>query len=62
MNKIVCPNCSEAFKIDEAGFADIVKQVRDQQFNAELDNRLALAEKEKEKMPYKKRSPKKIMN
>ena len=48
MNKIVCPNCSEAFKIDEAGFADIVKQVRDQQFNAELDNRLALAEKEKE--------------
>ena len=27
MNEIICPNCSKAFKVDEAGFADIVKQV-----------------------------------
>ncbi len=48
MNEIICPNCSKAFKVDEAGFAAIVKQVRDQQFDKELANRLALAEREKE--------------
>ncbi|MBK7764341.1 MAG: DUF2130 domain-containing protein [Bacteroidetes bacterium] len=48
MNEIICPNCNKAFKVDEAGFADIVKQVRDQQFKEELQNRLHLAEKEKE--------------
>ena len=48
MNEIICPNCNKAFKVDEAGFADIVKQVRDHQFQEELENRLNLAEKEKE--------------
>ena len=48
MNEIICPHCEKAFKVDEAGFADILKQVRDQQFEEELNNRLALAEKEKE--------------
>jgi hypothetical protein len=48
MNEIICPNCKKAFKVDEAGFADIVKQVRDHQFQEELENRLNLAEKEKE--------------
>ena len=48
MNEIICPNCKKAFKVDEAGFADIVKQVRDHQFQEELENRLHLAEKEKE--------------
>ena len=48
MNEIICPNCKKAFKVDEAGFADIVKQVRDNQFEEELNNRLSLAEKEKE--------------
>ncbi|MEJ1223963.1 DUF2130 domain-containing protein [Sediminicola sp. 1XM1-17] len=47
MNEIICPNCNKAFKVDEAGFADILKQVRDHQFEEELNNRLALAEKEK---------------
>ncbi|WP_339838850.1 DUF2130 domain-containing protein [uncultured Flavobacterium sp.] len=47
MNEIICPNCKKAFKVDEAGFADIVKQVRDHQFEEELANRLALAEKDK---------------
>jgi len=36
MNEIICPNCNKAFKVDEAGFADIVKQVRDHQFEEEL--------------------------
>ncbi|EDM43017.1 hypothetical protein SCB49_12369 [unidentified eubacterium SCB49] len=48
MNEIICPNCTKAFKVDEAGFADIVKQVRDHQFEEELKTRLALAEKEKQ--------------
>ncbi len=47
MNEIICPNCKKAFKVDEAGFADILKQVRDHQFEEELNNRLNLAEKEK---------------
>ena len=47
MNEIICPNCKKAFKVDEAGFADILKQVRDQQFDEELQTRLNLAEKDK---------------
>ncbi|MGK0377457.1 MAG: hypothetical protein ACJA1Z_001266, partial [Patiriisocius sp.] len=48
MNEIICPNCKKAFKVDEAGFADILKQVRDHQFEEELNNRLTLADKEKD--------------
>jgi len=48
MNEIICPNCKKAFKVDEAGFADILKQVRDHQFEEELQSRLKLAEKERE--------------
>jgi hypothetical protein len=44
----MCPNCKKVFKVDKAGFADILKQVRDHQFDEELNNRLNLAEKEKE--------------
>ena len=47
MNEIICPNCHKAFKVDEAGFADILKQVRDYKFEEELTNRLNLAEQEK---------------
>ena len=48
MNEIICPHCKKAFKVDEAGFADILKQVRDHQFEDELEKRLQLAENEKE--------------
>lgn len=48
MNEIICPNCHKAFKIDESSFADILKQVRDHEFEGELANRLAIAEKQKE--------------
>ena len=47
MNEIICPNCKTAFKVDEAGFAAIAKQVRDQQFQEEVQSRLQLAENEK---------------
>jgi hypothetical protein len=48
MNEIICPHCKKAFKIDEAGFADILKQVRNQEFDKELHERLSMAEKDKE--------------
>lgn len=48
MNDINCPNCKKVFKVDKAGFADILKQVRDQKFEEELQSRLDIAEKAKE--------------
>jgi len=48
MNEIICPNCKKAFQVDEAGFANILKQVRDTQFEIEIKTRLSLAEKDKE--------------
>lgn len=47
MNEIKCPHCHKVFKVDEAGYADILKQVRDHEFENDLNKRLALAEKEK---------------
>ena len=47
MHEIICPNCNKAFKIDETGYADILKQVRDKEFEKQLNDRLELAEKEK---------------
>jgi hypothetical protein len=48
MKDIICPHCGKVFKVDEAGFADILKQVRDHQFEKELCDRLKIAEREKE--------------
>ncbi len=48
MNDIICPHCGKAFKIDEAGYADILKQVRDSDFEHQLHERLALAERDKQ--------------
>ena len=47
MNEISCPHCGKAFKVDETGYADILKQVRDKEFDAQLNERLELAEKDK---------------
>jgi len=49
MHEIICPHCGKAFKIDEAGYADILKQVRDREFKQQLHERLELAEKENQK-------------
>jgi hypothetical protein len=43
MHEITCPHCHKAFKIDEAGYADILKQVRDREFESELHERLESA-------------------
>jgi len=47
MHEIICPHCNKAFKIDEAGYADILKQVRDSDFEKQLHERLELAEQDK---------------
>lgn len=47
MHEIKCPHCGQTFTIDEAGYADIVKQVRDAEFEQQLHDRLELAEQDK---------------
>lgn len=47
MHEIICPHCNKAFKVDEAGYADILKQVRDSDFEKQLHDRLELAEQDK---------------
>lgn len=47
MHEIICPHCGKAFKIDEAGYADILKQVRNSEFDKQLHERLELAERDK---------------
>jgi len=48
MHEIICPHCQKAFKIDEAGYADILKQVHDKEFDKQLHERLEAAAKEKQ--------------
>ena len=47
MKDIVCPKCQSVFNIDQAGFAEIVKQVRNNEFEQDLKERLDAAESEK---------------
>ena len=47
MHEIKCPHCGKAFKVDETGYADILKQVRDADFDQQLHARLELAEQDK---------------
>ena len=48
MQEIKCPKCGEVFQVDESGYAAIVRQVRDKEFEKELSERKAqyLSEKE----------------
>ena len=47
MHDIICPHCKKAFKVDETGYADILRQVRDEAFETQVHERLELAEREK---------------
>lgn len=49
MHEITCPHCGQTFTIDGAGYADIVKQVRDGEFEKQLHERLELADQDKQK-------------
>lgn len=52
MNDIKCPKCGEKFKVDEASFADIVKQIRDHEFedavHEQVENAVKIAQLESE--------------
>ena len=39
-NEISCPHCKKVFKIDQSGYANIIQQVRDVEFNKDLDIRV----------------------
>ena len=39
MHEIICPHCKKAFKVDKAGYADIMKQVRDHEFKQQLPDK-----------------------
>jgi hypothetical protein len=47
MNEIICPHCDKAFKVDETGYANILKQVRDSEFEKHLSERLSHLEQDK---------------
>ncbi|MCL2318228.1 MAG: DUF2130 domain-containing protein [Methanomassiliicoccaceae archaeon] len=49
MNEIRCPKCGEVFKVDESGMAEIVKQVRDNEFRKALEERENLWKADREK-------------
>ena len=48
MQEIKCPNCGKIFQVDEAGYAAIVKQVRDSEFARELAEREDIYKNEKD--------------
>ncbi len=48
MNEIKCPKCGEFFQIDEAGYAAILKQVHDKEFEKEINQRKSDFAKEKQ--------------
>ena len=47
MNEIKCPNCGTVFQVDESGYADIVRQVRDKEFTRQLEERQAAMDRER---------------
>jgi hypothetical protein len=47
MQDIICPECKKAFKVDETGYAEILKHVRDSDFKQQLQERLEIADNEK---------------
>ena len=49
MNEIKCPVCESTISIDEDNYSNIIKQVRNQEFEDEISKRLKLVEKDKQK-------------
>lgn len=48
MNEIKCPHCGQVFTVDESGYAALLNQVRDHEFQRELNERVSLAEKNRQ--------------
>ena len=51
MQEIKCPNCGKIFQVDEAGYAAIVRQVRDKEFEKEIAQREQAYSNEKDSAP-----------
>ena len=50
MNEIKCPECGSTISIDEDSYSNIIKQVRDQEFEDEMKKRLEILERDKQKL------------
>ncbi len=48
MQEIKCPKCGEVFQVDESGYAAILKQVRDKEFDKEIRRREEDLKKERD--------------
>ena len=60
-NEIICPNCKKTFKVDETSFADIVKQVRDVEFEKDIEKEKKIYNEKRRKI-YHEKKRKKILN
>ena len=63
MQEIKCPNCGQIFQVDEIGYAQIVQQIRDKEFEKELGRREAeLAEKKNSDLALQRMEQEKILS
>ena len=49
MKDIKCPSCGKTFRIDPSSFEEILLQIKDEEFNRQIEERLKLAEEDKNK-------------
>ena len=49
MKDIKCPSCGKTFRIDQSSFEEILLQIKDEEFNKQIKERLKLAEEDKQK-------------
>jgi len=49
MKDIKCPSCGKTFRIDPSSFEEILLQIKDEEFNKQIEERLKLAEEDKNK-------------
>ncbi len=49
MKEIKCPSCGETFRIDPSSYEEILLQIKDEEFNRQIEERLELAEEDKKK-------------
>ena len=49
MKDIKCPSCGKTFRIDPSSFEEILLQIKDEEFNKQIKERLQLAEEDKKK-------------
>ena len=49
MKDIKCPSCGKTFRIDPSSFEEILLQIKDEEFNKQIKERLILAEEDNKK-------------